>query len=213
MQAFEAQNLSTKAFYAQLQDWLGDKILVDKTPSYAYHLNILQRAETQFFENACYIHLLRHPYGAVRSFEDAKLDRLVPFMRSDVFTRREYAELAWLVCQQNIVNFLCQVPPERQHQVKFEDLVMTPRQTVDRLCQFLHLEFHPDMLEPYKEKTQRMTDGMQKISQTSGDLKFHLHDRIEPEAADRWQKFHAGDFLGEITWDLAASFGYDRAQP
>lgn len=210
MQGYESENLSTASFYAQLQDWLGDRVLVDKTPSYSYHLNILKRAESSFFSNAIYIHLLRHPYGMIRSFEDAKLDRLVPFMRSDRFSRREYAELAWLICQQNIRDFLKDVPSHRQTQIKFEDLVSTPQITLTGLCDFLGMDFHPDMLDPYREKSQRMTDGGRTVARMSGDLKFHLHDRIEPDAAYRWRKFQEADFLGDITWELAEALGYSR---
>jgi acyl carrier protein len=210
MQNYDSQDLSTASFYALLQEWIGDRVLVDKTPSYSYHPNILKRAESSFFSDAVYIHLLRHPYGMIRSFEDAKLDRLVPFMRSDRFSRREYAELSWLVCQQNILEFLSQVPQQRQIQLKFEDLVTSPEPTLTGLCNFLNLDFHPDMLDPYKEKSQRMTDGGLTVARMSGDLKFHLHDRIEPDAATRWQKFHDVDFLGDMTWQLAETLGYSR---
>jgi acyl carrier protein len=210
MQTCVDQDLSSKQFYALLQEWIGDKLLVDKTPSYAYHPNILKRAETDFFAGAYYIHLLRHPFGMIRSFEDAKLDRLVPFMRSETFSRREYAEMAWLICQQNILEFLKDIPSNRQSQVKFEDLVANPQITAESICKFLGLDFYPEMLEPYKEKNQRMTDGVYAVSRMSGDLKFHLHERIEPEAAYRWQKYYNVDFLSDMTWQLAESFGYAR---
>ena len=39
-----------------------------------------------------------------------------------------------------------------------------------------------------------MTGGVHSVSQSSGDLKFHLHARIEPEAADRWRKYESERF-------------------
>jgi acyl carrier protein len=68
MREFEERDLSTKEFYRLIQEWIGDRTLVDKTPSYALHTSILRRAEVDF-ENALYIHLLRHPRGMIRSFE------------------------------------------------------------------------------------------------------------------------------------------------
>lgn len=210
MQTFEADNLPTREFYQRLQSWLGDKILIDKTPSYAYHLDILQRSETEFFHNARYLHLVRHPYGTMRSFEDAQLDRLVPFMRDSGFSRRECAELAWLICHQNILEFLKGIPLNRQYRLKFEDLVTYPEASMEGICDFLDIDFEADMLQPYEEKQKRMTDGVHAVSKMSGDLKFHLHKGIDPDMAERWKHYYTEDFLGEMTWELAESMGYVR---
>lgn len=207
MAEYEEQNLSTKEFYGLLQQWLGEKILVDKTPSIAYHVDLLRQAEAQF-TNPVYIHLVRHPYATIRSFENAKMDRLLPFMQSSNFSRREYAELAWLICHQNILELLQDIPANRQILVKFEDLVSQPQTTIERICNFLNLDFHPDMLEPYKDKDRRMTDGVENVANMSGDLKFYLHKDIEAETAYKWQKYHTVDFLSDISSELAKSLGY-----
>ena len=65
------------------------------------------------------------------------------------------------------------------------------------------------MLNPYQDKHQRMTDGINNSSRMSGDLKFHLHRQIEPTIAYRWRKYHTADFLSCSTWKLAKSFGYE----
>ncbi|MCK5056815.1 MAG: SDR family NAD(P)-dependent oxidoreductase, partial [Candidatus Aminicenantes bacterium] len=75
IQEFQEQHMTTKHFYHTLQDWLGDRILVDKTPNYSLHPEVLERTEADF-ENPLYIHLLRHPYGMIRSFDEAKIDLL-----------------------------------------------------------------------------------------------------------------------------------------
>ncbi|MBK1989432.1 sulfotransferase [Sphaerospermopsis aphanizomenoides BCCUSP55] len=209
MEAYEVQGLSTKSFYGILQEWIGNRILVDKTPTYPFHLDFLRRAEMQFSE-PLYIHLVRHPYGMIRSFEDAKLDQLVSFMRESSFTRKQLGELLWLVSQQNLLQFLGEIPHHRQLRIRFEDLVNDPESIAQQICNFLNIDFNLEMLDPYKEKEQRMTDGVELVSRFSGDLKFHLHQRIEPNAAFRWQQFHTVDFLGDITWDTAASFGYKK---
>jgi hypothetical protein len=85
--------------------------LVDKTPAYALDLEILKRAESDF-EQTRYIHLLRHPYGMIHSFEEAKLDQVF-FRYAHDFSPRQLAELIWLISQQNILEFLKGIPPER----------------------------------------------------------------------------------------------------
>jgi amino acid adenylation domain-containing protein len=204
MAAYETQHLSTASFYRLLQEWIGARILVDKTPLYALDCETLRRAERDFAQ-ARYIHLVRHPYGMIRSFEEARLDRIF-FWQQQTFTPRELAELVWLICHQNILEFLQEVPAHRQHRVSFEDLVRQPGPVSEELCRFLELPFHPAMLEPYSG--QGMTDGVYAVSRMMGDATFHEHSAIDPRVADRWQEHYPQDFLGEITWQLMATLGY-----
>ena len=150
MRSMEERGLTTKECYRQLQTWLGERLLVDKTPSYALDQTVLQRAEVDF-ENALYVHLLRHPAGMIRSFEEAKLDQIF-FRYEHSYSRRQLAEVIWTLSHQNITEFLERVPRERQHRVKFEDLLREPECVIEGLCRFLGLSFHADMLQPYKDR-------------------------------------------------------------
>src|ERR1051325_11329747 len=51
----EERGLSVPQFYRLMQDWLGERRLVDKTPSYALDKEVLRRAEA-CFDGALYIH-------------------------------------------------------------------------------------------------------------------------------------------------------------
>ena len=75
IQPYEDEGVGTREFYQRLQTWIGTKTLVDKSPSYALDLEILRRGEA-YFEDALYIHLLRHPKGMIRSFLDSRLDEV-----------------------------------------------------------------------------------------------------------------------------------------
>lgn len=207
---YEEQGLPTVEFYKLLEQWQGDRILVDKTPTYAAHTGILSRAES-YFENPIYIHLVRHPYGMIYSYETAKLERIVPIMNSSSFERRQLAEMTWLVSNSNITNFLKNIPLKRQFRIKFENLVQSPKSVMMNLCAFLNIEFSDDMVEPYKEREQRMTDGVRGVSEMSGDLKFHLHRQIESDMAYRWKGQHANDFLSDLSLSVADQFGYSLA--
>src|SRR5947209_3091499 len=206
MASCEAEGLSTAEFYGRLQEWLGERRLVDKTPSYALHPEALRRAEEVFAE-PFYIHLIRHPYGMIHSFEEAKLDQL--FFRSEhPFPRRELAELIWLASHETIVEFLAGIPAQRQHWLRYEDLVSDPEGALRGLCASLGLEYHPAMAEPYREKSARMTDGLYAESRMLGDVKFHQHSGVDREAAERWREHYREDFLGAGTWELAERLGY-----
>ncbi len=210
MTEYEARNLTTQAFYARLQRWIAPQILVDKSITYANHIETLQRAEA-YFENPRYIHLLRHPYGMIHSFEDVRLDRIY-FREQHDFSVRELGELVWLINHRNILDFLIQVPAERQFRLQYETLVQEPEKSAIALSDFLGLEFDAGMLRPYAERQKRMTDGIYNVSESRmiGDVKFHGYSAIEAKAADRWKAHLTDDFLSEITWELAERVGYER---
>jgi amino acid adenylation domain-containing protein len=211
MEEGEEQQLTTKEFYGLLQGLLGERVLVDKTPSYALDLEILRRAESDF-EGTRYIHLIRHPYAMIRSFVKARLEQVF-FRHAHNFSRRELAELVWVVSQMNILKFLETVPAERQFKVHFEELVNEPERVLRGVCEFLRLKYVSEMATPYQGSSERMTNGIHPLSKMLGDVKFHEHRTVEPGIADRWQQeLTAGDLLAEETWTIAELLGYSRTR-
>jgi hypothetical protein len=208
---YESQHLLVSDFYRLLQQKLGGRLLVDKTPANAYSMRVLQRAE-ELFEDPIYIHLVRHPGGMTRSFVDAKLERTAPFMQRHMneFSTEQFAELAWLTCNRQIVEFLDGIPRERSTSIYYEDVVTAPEATIADTCRFFGLPFELTMLDLYTRREERMVDGLHRVGEFSGDLKFHLHNRIDPDAAYRWKRFDAGDRLSEQSWELAERLGYQR---
>lgn len=216
MAGLEERACPTLEYYAMLQAWLGERVLVDKTPAYAVNLETLRRAE-ECFEEPFYIHLMRHPYGMIRSFEEAKLDqlwypRLVGTDSGSLdafpFACRQLAEMIWFILHQNILTFLQELPEQRQFQLRFEDLVRNPGSAMTALCAALGLAFVPPMIIPQDDKKQRMTDGIHPVSRMIGDPKFHRFTRIEPAVADQWKEAYETDFLSAATLELAAALGY-----
>jgi len=76
IQEAEESATSTQAFYQYLQGKIQEKILVDKSPSYALDLDILEKAESDF-EDPIFIQLVRHPYAMVRSFEKMRMSQVM----------------------------------------------------------------------------------------------------------------------------------------
>ena len=106
-----------------------------RPPTYAWDPATLRRAE-ESFEAPLYIHLVRHPYGMIRSFEEARIDQIF-FHQDHPFSRRELAEALWALAHRNILEFLAGVPAERQRTVRFEDLLRDPEGELRALCAFL----------------------------------------------------------------------------
>lgn len=198
----EAKNMGTQEFFGILQEKLGDRLLVEKTPTYAFSVDILRQAE-EYFEDPLYIHLLRHPCGMIRSYEESNLTRMMPLMmKSSEFSTAAVAEMIWLLSNRNILEFSQDVPQERWFTVSYENIVSGPEAEMRRLCAFLGVPYHEDMVNPYSDNKARMTDGVDSASKMSGDLKFHLHSQIDRAAATRWQQFCSEGMLGESTKTL-----------
>jgi len=197
---------TTRRLYRELQGWIGDRLLVDKTPSYALDPMVLRRAE-EWFAEPRYIHLLRHPQATNRSFEEARLDQIF-FRRPHRFSRRQLAELIWTVSHRNILDFLAEIPAARQTTVRFEELVRDPERVLAGLCGFLGLDDDPAMADPYRGGAGRMADGVHAESRMLGDVKFHTHGKVDAAVAERWRQ--AGEApLGEPAQALAAELGYE----
>jgi amino acid adenylation domain-containing protein len=215
MAVHEAEGLDVADFYRVLQAAAPGRLLVDKTPFYSVSPDILRQAEA-IFDGALYIHLQRHPLGMIRSFENARMERISaghPYAAplaalAEAGSSTRMAELLWWQCNQNIVDFLATIPAERQHRVRFEDLTATPQATVQALCDFLGLSIDGAMLDPYQDKKQRMTDGVHAEGHMLGDIKFHTHRKIDAQVAESWRDAYKEDFLSPTTWALAERMGY-----
>ncbi|HEY9735750.1 MAG TPA: SDR family NAD(P)-dependent oxidoreductase, partial [Trichocoleus sp.] len=148
------RNAPIQAIYDKLQQLAGNRLLVDKSPTYSLSLAALQRAE-QLFENAKFIHLVRHPYAVIDSFAKNRMHKIFNLEPENPY---RLAEQVWDVSNRNIQTFLQTVDPQRQHVLRYEDLVSSPEDAMRRLCTFLELPFDPAVLTPYEGK--RMTDGV-----------------------------------------------------
>jgi hypothetical protein len=145
----------------------------------------------------------------MRSYEESKLERIMPMLSDSEFSTRQLAEMNWLHCHQNVLDFKQRVPAERFCTLAYEDMVQNPDAAMQHVCDFLGIEFHPDMVNPYADKAQRMTDGVDTSSKMSGDLKFHLHHGIDAGAATRWEKFYSTGILSDMTCNMARELGYE----
>jgi FkbH-like protein len=223
MTALTANDLTTQEFYQWMQERIAPRILVDKTPAYALNKQVLARAESDF-RDARYIHLLRHPAGMIHSFVEARLEEIF-FRHPHSFPARILAELIWCVSQQNVLDFLADIPLKRKLTLKFEDLLANPQEHLQRICQFLQLPYDPAMANPYDEPgledhsrgqrmgTRRMTDGLHTVSRMLGDVKFNQHRAIDPQVAERWRNHLAENSLGTCTHELAERLGYIMPTP
>lgn len=209
---YERNDRPVKDFYSLIQSLIGGGLLlVEKTPHYALDLATLLRIEEDF-EDPLYIHLVRHPAPVIASFEEARLQAFFPpfFTAEPGFGSCRLAETVWDVCHQNILNFLAKVPAERQLRVRFEALVRDPIGSMQTVADFLGVDYHPNMADPYRKKHDgaRMSDAHHPLGRMLGDVKFEKHGRVRAEAADRRGQRFPETQLGDVTRELAGRLGY-----
>jgi len=196
------ENKPIYEIYEILQELAKEKILVDKSPTYANSRQTLERGEI-IFAGAKYIHLVRHPYAVIESFSRMRMERLVTNSQVNPY---QLAEEIWTQSNQNTLEFLATVPNERHHRIYYEELVTDPQGIMQSLCEFLEIEFTPTLLNPYQGD--RMTDGVYTQSMSVGDPNFLQHNQIEAELAEAWRNIHLPITLQPISRQIAATLNY-----
>lgn len=207
LQSWQAAGWTIPQVYAHLQGLAGDRILIDKSPSYASQRDTLDRAE-QIFSRAKYIHLVRHPYAVLESFCRLRMDKLVGQGGEDPFS---LAETIWHQSNQNTLDFFATLPADRHFTLRYEDLVRDPAAAMEAVCAFLAIPFDAALLDPYQGD--RLTDGVQAGSLGVGDPNFLQRRAIDPSLADQWQKITLPRPLGPASQGLARQLSYDLPQP
>ncbi|MBE9045458.1 alpha/beta fold hydrolase [Pleurocapsales cyanobacterium LEGE 10410] len=201
-----AEDLSVAQVYQLLQQLAGDRLLVDKSPTYASNRETLAKAETMF-SNAKYIHLVRHPYAVIESFARMRMDKLIGSGESNPY---QLAELIWRDSNQNILDFAQSIDPERYQLVYYEDLVSKPQAVMTQICEFLEIPFDEAVLTPYQGD--RMTDGVNNQAMSLGDPNFLNHQKIDAQLASAWRAIELPTRLGTYTQQLARQLKYKLPQ-
>ncbi len=212
---YSEQGVTTAEMYELLDEWLNGQQttkneqrirIVDKSPSYALDSLALEKALADF-PNARFIHLVRHPYSMVRSFEKYHMDQVL-YLHEHDFSAKQLGELVWLHSHRNTVDFLKKVPASQQFRIMYEDLVKNPEQVMQGMCATLGLPFHENLLSPYRDLDKKMTNGIYYDSRSMGDTHFDQKKKIDPNKADDWKGVLEDNFLCEQTWELAEMLGF-----
>ena len=183
-------------FFNEIDPHLKQKVLVDKTPTYAFSLSTLERIK-QTFPQAKFIHLKRSPNAVIKSMIDSELGQLIRFQKTSGIHTNRFAEALWCLCEQNIRTSLHDVS-DRAILINYESLVTDPEATMTQLHEFLGLT-PSTQIDPYLNQT---NFSKELASQFAGDLKTYLRKSIDPSVANEWKKFDSLQWLSPPTQDL-----------
>ncbi|MGH3239461.1 MAG: sulfotransferase family protein [Spirillospora sp.] len=108
----------------------------DKRPSYFRRVPMLQR----MFPDAQFVHLVRDGRDAVSSL------MRMPWFKGDIYA----AALTWREAVDTGRRLGTRLGPGTFYELRYEDLVADPEDTLVRLCAFLDEEYDPDMTRAYQ---------------------------------------------------------------
>lgn len=110
---------------------------VEKTPENEKHAGVIQNK----FPGAKFIHLIRNPLDNLASLKSFSLSRNQDFHLKDAALHlKSLIDLAWLN--------LGKLGPERYLVLRYEDLVGSLKESLDRICGFLSLTFSESLMIP-----------------------------------------------------------------
>lgn len=195
----EAGGAPMAEVYQRLQERAGGRLVVDKSPLYQAHVGWMQRAE-QMFDAPKYLFLTRHPFPVMESMVRHRFNRWLKnwfgFWDDNPWL---FAEKLWAIYTQNALTFLAGIPAERQHWVRYEELVTRPEPVMRAMCRFLDVEFDAAVLDPYQGE--RMLEGV-------GDPGLKGRGRIQAELARVQHRAFAYP-LHPLTVQAAERLGYN----
>jgi hypothetical protein len=162
----------------------GKDIWGDKTPAYITDIHVLNA----LFPDARFVHLIRDGRDVALSIIKQ------PWGPSDFLTAiRQWAEtVLWAR------KMLRMLPDERHIELRFEELVSDPQAQLERLTNFLGVDFEPGMLTEYTK------NALEKVGDFLNKHHVHLGKRPQRSQAFKWQSV-LGPGDQAVAYELAGS--------
>lgn len=143
-------DLTTAQIYQELCAYVSPLRIVDKSPAYSKNQRVLNYIKDTF-PNAHYLYLTRHPRDQGKSVMKAPqaIATLVAADSIDYDTVPPTIDpqYAWLRRQVKILEFLKNIPPEQQMQLKGEDLCNEPALYLEKICKWLNFDWNDEIYQ------------------------------------------------------------------
>ena len=180
-----------RELYVAYARYHGKDIWGDKTPSYITNIDVLNN----LFPDAKYIHL-------VRDGRDVALSLMQQwFGPNDFLTALEFWRERIMVGSK----MLAMLPAEWVFVLRMEDLAESPEERLRSLCEFLELDYAPEMLTAFSRK------AANKVGDRIDSHHAGLSGPIDIGNVTKWKKVLSGPDQA-ISWEYAGSvlkeFGY-----
>jgi hypothetical protein len=186
-----------QAIYRSYADSKGKSRFGDKTPAYMQSLPLLERV----FPRAQYVHLVRDGRDAALSFMEM---RRRP--RFNLARPRGIAAFAsqWRLDVEGAAAFGRRVGSSRYFELRYEDLVLEPELELGRVCDFLQLDFEPDMLAYHEEVDETALEDHPLLAKPPIPGARRWKEELDPKTKELFEAI-AGGALTRL--------GYERMYP
>ena len=147
----------------------------DKTPLNTFYLNKIYSV----FPDSLFIHIVRDGRDVVRSY-----------LKSGRYNSIQASADRWLRSVQKAIKFGRQ-HPEQYLEVRYENLVRSPKKCIQSVCDFLSLEFFDVMLRHHE------------IDLDLGDVEAHAHhanvnNAINTDSIGKWRQHFNAEEIAEL---------------
>ncbi|MBI3156605.1 MAG: sulfotransferase [Burkholderiales bacterium] len=149
------EHLPTSEVYREIVERLHPLVAVEKSPSYTMSVRRMQ-AMLRAFPDARFLHLVRHPVAQCKSLmainDGAFCLKIEAYELTDDYAMIE-PQIAWHDINVNILDFLDEVPAERQLRMRGEDIMAEPQKRLAEIArwaglrddaQAVHEMMHPE---------------------------------------------------------------------
>lgn len=121
------------------------KIVGDKNNYYINHLDLLD----SIFPNANYILIVRDGRDVACSYRSVNQIQTQSLYKPKLPHFIDDIAIEWNNNNQNIINFFNKINKKRWSIIKYEDLLTKPQKYLEKICNFLEISFHGEMLNFY----------------------------------------------------------------
>ncbi|MGH8773893.1 MAG: sulfotransferase family protein [Jiangellaceae bacterium] len=192
---------AVRAVFAAWAGRQGKGRYADKTPGYVLHVPRLAR----LFPEAVFVQLIRDGRDVASSFLELGWSAGI-----------EDAALHWKLRVRRGMRSGLALPAGRYHEIRYEDLVTSPEESLRRLCQAIDLPFAAQMLDHHRHAAD--------VVRTTSHPDYHRHVRKPVTAGLRdWRRdlraaeverfeLVAGDLLDELGYERSAAHARVRAR-
>jgi hypothetical protein len=188
-----------ETIYGRVLEKHGKRLFLDKTPRYTMIVDQLY----ELFPKARFILLLRNPLAILKSELHTYVGEDWPVLSN--FASDLVAAPDRLIAARDILG-------DAALEVRYEDLVTAPEDTVRALCEFLRIEFDAAMLN--------YSDTPAPVGRMNDPVGIHQHTKPSTGSLDKWAQLgadgqlrhfalHYLDALGDST---VSKLGYDPAE-
>jgi hypothetical protein len=138
--------MPTAELFRTMQEWAGERALIDKSPLHVYTPEALERIGRAFPE-ARFLHLTRHPGAMVKSLfelrgklaEAARARFAGAPQRVEERANPNAPDKTWLEPNLVILEFLETVPARQQMRLRGEDLLSDPPRYLSQIAEWLEI--------------------------------------------------------------------------